>query len=192
MAYCGCASWKVKSASDALHTGRECLLNRLLTISVVIWHHFSMLRQNYRHSMNHFGQYIWFFSKARSLAISEQSLGVRHLGQLVFIHVYVLKGSSKVGWVHRLLWSSYCNRYLWCTIWCQTATCWNAAAGKPTHLHRRMFFCCTPRFNYLCNCSSGWLDVWGTTAFCCGSIRVRYFKGFAGFQLSLRKHHTKP
>ena len=140
VAYFGCASWKVKSASDALHTCRKCLLHRLLTISVVICHHFSMLRQKYRHSMNHFGQYIWFFSQARSLAISEQSLGVRHLGQLVFIQVYVLKGSSKVGWVHRLLWSSYCNRYLWCTIWCQTATCWNAAAGKPTHLHRRMFF----------------------------------------------------
>ena len=137
--YCVRASWKVKSASDALHMSRKCLLCPLLTLTVVICQHFYMLRQNYRHSMDHFGQYIWFFFQARQLEISEQSLGVRHLGQLVIIQVYVLKGSSKVGRVNRLLQSSYCNRYLWCTIWSQTATCWNAAAGKPTHLHRMMF-----------------------------------------------------
>jgi hypothetical protein len=96
-AYCGCASWKAKSASDARHMGRKCLLYPLVNITIVTCQHFYMLRQHYRHSMNHFEQYTWFFFQARSLAISEQTLGVRHLGRLDIIQVYDLKGISKVG-----------------------------------------------------------------------------------------------
>ena len=172
---------------------RKCLLYPLLTITIVTYQHLCMLRQNYRHSMNHFGQYFWIFCLPISLAISEQCLGGQRFRWLDIVFVYVLKGSSKVGQVHRLILSSLCNRYLRCTISVelQLAEIVELQPSQPTYIGACLLYW-NPEFNPSFNCASGWLDVWDNTIFCCGPIRDRRLNRFADFQLPLRKHHAKP
>jgi hypothetical protein len=156
-------------------------------------HYLCMLRQNYRHSMNHFGQYFWIFCLPASLAISEQCLGGQRFRWLDIVFVHVLKGSSKVGQVHRPILSSLCNRYLRCTISVelQLAEKVELQPSQPTCIGACLLYW-NPEFNPSFNCASGWLDVWHNTIFCCGPIRDRWLNRFVDFQLPLRKRHAKP
>ena len=138
---------------------RKCLLYPLLIITIVTYQHLCMLRRSYRHSMNHFGQKKMIFCLPIFLAISEQCLGVRHFRWLDIVFVYVLTGSSKVGQVHRLVLSSYCNRYLRCTISVELQLAeMELQPSQHTYIGAYLLYC-TPEFNPSFSCTSGRLHV---------------------------------
>ena len=99
----------------------------------------------------------------------------------------VLKACSKVGQVHRLTWSSYCNRYLCVPFGAKLKHSEVEPLPRQHSCTGQCLLCCTPLTWSLFTCASAWLSMYVKTLFRCGPFRDRYFNYFELNQLPLYK-----
>ena len=89
--------------------------------------------------------------------------------------------------MHRLTWSSYCNRYLCVPFGAKLKHSEVEPLPRQHSCTGQCLLCCTPLTWNLFTCASAWLSMYVKTLFRCGPFRDRYFNYFELNQLPLYK-----